>query len=363
MYKIQAPFSYIQGPGVLDNLAGYVKGIGSNFLILSGRTALKQKKSAIEGSFATAGILCAFEECVEGCTINEINRVADILKEGKFDCIIGLGAGKVMDTAKAAGYQAGLPYITAPSAASSDAPCSSLAIIYNSEGEVSEVRVLPTNPHLVIVDSQLIANAPVKMLADGMGDALATYFEARVCYENNYDNAIGSKISLTGFHLAHLCYKTLIEYGVSAKKAVEQREVTDELEYIIEANTYLSSVGFECGGLSCAHSIQDALSAIPECRNYSHGDRVAFGTLCLLVMENRPQKEIEELLDFCTKVGLPVTLKQIGLEDDVENKLKKVLHIAYDENHPTCRIPPGVTPESLLDSVKKADELGTNYLK
>ncbi len=41
--------------------------------------------------------------------------------------------------------------------------------------------MLPRNPNMVIVDTQIVAGAPARLLAAGIGDALATWFEARAC--------------------------------------------------------------------------------------------------------------------------------------------------------------------------------------
>ena len=62
---------------------------------------------------------------------------------------------------------------------------------------------------------------------------------------------------------------------------------------MIEANTYLSGVGFESGGLAAAHALYNGLTAIPDAHHYYHGEKVAFGTLTQLVLENAPVEEIE----------------------------------------------------------------------
>ncbi|SPZ01595.1 glycerol dehydrogenase [Proteus mirabilis] len=84
-------------------------------------------------------------------------------------------------------------------------------------------------------------------------------------------------------------------------------------ENIIEANTFLSGIGFESAGLAAAHAIHNGFTALEECHAMYHGEKVAFGTLVQLVLENSPLEEIEEVLDFCVQVGLPVTLEELGV--------------------------------------------------
>lgn len=89
--------------------------------------------------------------------------------------------------------------------------------------------------------------------------------------------------------------------------AAEQHVVTPALERVVEANTYLSGVGFESGGLAAAHAIHNGMTAIPDAHHYYHGEKVAFGTLTQLVLENAPVDEIETVAALCHSVGLPIT--------------------------------------------------------
>lgn len=358
MIGIQAPYKYLQGPGLMDELGKHVEHIGKNFLILGSKTILKKKQDSIKKSFDDSNLKCDFVLFGGEVTQVEYIRVASLAKEGEADAIIGLGGGKVIDTAKAAAHQANIQVISAPSTASNDSPCSSLSVIYNEEGHVDHVETYPTNPALVIVDSEVILDAPIKTLVSGMGDALATYFESRVCHKHGYTNPLGTNISNTAIAMGELCYKLLIENGRLAKKCVESKVIDQSLENIIEANIYLSGIGFESGGLSCAHSIQNALTTITECRdNTMHGDRVAFGTICLLILEDS-WEEIEEVMDFYKDIGLPVTFKDLHITEDIEDKIKSILPIALGEGRPAYHMPPGTTSEKMYEAMILADKLG-----
>lgn len=73
------------------------------------------------------------------------------------------------------------PVIIVPTIASTDAPCSALSVIYTDEGVFEKYLFLPSSPDMVMVDTDIVSKAPVRLLISGMGDALATYFEARAC--------------------------------------------------------------------------------------------------------------------------------------------------------------------------------------
>ena len=360
---IQSPWKYVQGPHVFKQLGKYAAHYGNNYLILTSKSPLRLAEKAIANSFSEHDLHCTFELFGGECTQKEIARVEALVQEKGYNAILGLGGGKVLDVARCVAGNLKLPLVIAPTVASTDAPTSSDSVVYHEDGTVDFAPVYPQNPHLVILDSHIIANAPVRMLVAGMGDALSTYFEARTCVEMRAPNTLGQNQSVAAMALARACYDTLLAHGYKAKIANEHKKVTPSLEKIIEANTYLSGIGFESGGLSCCHAIHDALTAIPECHQFLHGEKVSFGALALLVLENRTQEEIDELLAFCTSVGLPITLAQLGLTEDVETKLEQVMHIAVPQNHELYRVPNGITEEEALGAILVADRLGAEYLK
>ena len=363
MFIIQTPARYLQGKGLIDELGEHVKVFGTRFLILSGKTALRMKKEIILSDFSKHDLEAEIVEFCGESTMDEILRVKGIAEEKNVDAIIGMGGGKALDTAKSAANKVNKPVVIVPTIAASDAPCSCESMIYSEEGEVVDFEVFDTNPNLVLVDTDMIANAPVHTLVAGIGDAAATWVEARTCYENDFENCHGMKVSETAIGLARLCYEILMKHGVAAVKANEIGKATSDLEKVVEANIYLSGVGFENGGLSCAHSIHDALTLLPECHKYMHGFKVAFGTLCQLVLEHRPKEEIDEYIAFSARIGLPITLEEVGITDGIEDKVKIIAENAYitDPNH-ECKMPPKIGVDDIYAAVIAADELGRAYL-
>ncbi|MCL5045600.1 MAG: iron-containing alcohol dehydrogenase, partial [Actinobacteria bacterium] len=115
----------------------------------------------------------------------------------------------------------------------------------------------------------------------------------------------------------------LMKYGYSAKLAVESGVASAAVEKIVEANTLLSGIGFESSGLAAAHATHDGLTVLEETHHYYHGEKVAFGTLTQIVMENRSTGQLNEVLEFCVKVGLPVTLAEVGVVNPTPDKLMK----------------------------------------
>lgn len=310
---IISPNRYVQGRGELKNLPEHAKKLGKKLFVIISASGLKRVRDLLEKSFENTGMELVFEEFQGECCETEIKRLGSRFQENKCDLVVGVGGGKIHDSAKAAAYYQGAPVVIIPTIASTDAPCSALSVIYSETGVFERYLFLNSNPDLVLVDTDIIAAAPSRLLVSGMGDALATYFEARAVAASGALSCAGGKPTKGALALAKLCYETLLEDGVKAKLAVEAGACTQAVENIIEANTYLSGIGFESGGLAGAHAIHNGLTVIKDCHHLYHGEKVAFGTLTQLVLENAGQKLLEEVIGFCMDVGLPTTFAELGM--------------------------------------------------
>ncbi|WHE07747.1 glycerol dehydrogenase [Thermoanaerobacterium thermosaccharolyticum] len=358
---IIGPAKYVQGNGELRRISEHTKSLGKNFLVIASSNGIIRTKSIIEESFSNTEISLCFESFGGECSEEEIERLRNFVKKTKSDVIVGIGGGKIFDTVKAVAYYENIPVVIVPTIASTDAPCSALSVIYTSEGVFSKYLLLPKNPDLVLVDTEIIASAPARLLVAGMGDALATYFEARACFRSNASTMAGAKSTKAAMALAKLCYDTLLEDGLKAKLAVENKTVTKAVENIVEANTYLSGIGFESGGLAAAHAIHNGFTVIEECHQLYHGEKVAFGTLVQLVLENSPLEEIEEVVEFCMSVGLPVTLEDIGIKEINYEKIKKVAEASCEPDETIHNMPFKVVAADVYAAILSADAIGKMY--
>ena len=353
------PGRYIQGAGALSRLGGELSRLGKRHLVICAPSAHERLLPDLLPDLEKAGEV-RVERFGRECTEKEIRRLLAAAREFKADVVAALGGGKTLDAAKSVAARAGIPVAVAPTVASTDAPCSSLTIIYTEDGVFERVDYLPRNPDLVLADTRVIARAPARFLASGMGDALATWFEADSCRISRGKNIAGDTGSMAAHALARLCYETVRDWGQAALTACGAGVVTPALERVVEANTLLSGLGVECVGCAGAHSLNSGFSAVEACRNYTHGEIVAFGTLCQLVLENRPKAEIEEVLDFSTSVGLPVTLAEIGLDARMEADLRLVAERAAKAKHIAAE-PVTVNPEIIYHAILAADAMGRGW--
>ncbi len=358
--KAAFPGKYMQGESALDELPGLISLLGKRGLILASPTA---KNKILPKYNIAAGTEIDIEEFQGECCEKELKRLAEVISRRKIDILVGMGGGKTIDTAKIVSDRAGIPVIIVPTIASTDAPCSGCAIIYTEQGVFDSVYYQKMNPQVVLVDTTIIANAPVRFLVSGMGDALATWFEARSCERTQSKNECGGYSTLTGMNLAKLCYDTLLLYGSAAKIACENKIVTPALNHIVETNTLLSGIGFESSGLAAAHSIHNGLTALDETHSFYHGEKVAFGVLAGLHLTDALPSEMETVYTFCEEMGLPTTFSDIGIKDNSREHLMKAAVKACGPAEGIHHEASLITPGKVLNALITADAMGRLRVK
>lgn len=358
-----SPSRYTQGPGATLSLGSEMEGIGlaGPALVLASRSPASVLAQTWTDTFQSAGFRFSVEMFGGECSHREIERVKRAAQRDEVAVVVGAGGGKVLDTARAVAAELALPIVNCPTVASSDAPCSALSVIYDEDGVVTDYRFYGKNPDLVLVDTQVIANAPPRLLAAGMGDALATLFEAQTAVQAHAKNMRGGASTTSALALAGLCYKTLVEDGRDALAATRRKSVTPALERVVEANTLLSGLGFESSGLAAAHSVHNGLTVAPGTHPYYHGEKVAFGTLVQLVLEGKPRALIEEVLNFCSEVGLPRSLAEVGVDPRDDEVLATVARRTVAKGETIHNEPFEVRPERVLDAIRAADAIGARW--
>lgn len=354
------PGKYIQGEGALKELGASIDHYGTKCIVIASHSALKQNEQDLKEGFSGKEII--FENFSgKECCKREIKRVVNLCKDKGIEFVVGFGGGKPQDMAKAVAFKLGyLPVIIIPTIASSDAPTSALSVIYDEGGSFDEYWFYKQNPNIVLVDTGIIAKAPARFLVAGMGDGLATYFEAQACIQSGGLSIAGGSATNLAPIIADLCYDILLNYGVLAKEANEKNIVTPALDKVVEANTLLSGLGFENNGVASAHGIHDGLTILKDVHHVLHGEKVGFCTIAQLVLEGQSSETCKTVIQFCHTVGLPITLAELGITKNVSEKIKKVSEsVNWDiaKNHSF-----EVTAHTIYNAIIFADYLGQNIV-
>ncbi len=354
-----APRRYVQGVDALAELGKYVAPLGKRALVAWGPVSSKMFAEPVEKSLKEHEIeLISFEFSGE-CDKGQINLGVEKVKAENVDVVIGVGGGKAIDLAKAVAMGTGIHMVSVPTIASNDAPTSAATVYYTEDGLMEGWDIWPFNPDLVLVDTRIIANAPVRWLVSGIADGLATWFEAEAAYKGRRQALAGGVATLAAMNLAHLCYDTLMEYGVDAKRDVEKHVVTPAVERVVEANILHSGLGFESGGVASAHAVGNGLTMLECARKYSHGERVAFGIVSQLCLdEDILAEERLEVVDFLVALGLPVTFEELDMGNTTDEELMQLAETLVDPGQITHNHVFTVTAFDMYSAMVAADALG-----
>lgn len=355
-----SPSRYVQGAGVIDRAAGYLAPLGTSPLIITDDIVWGIAGEQLENSLNSDEDTDqnATHEIFGGeASYKEIERISQVASSRGSDVIIGLGGGKIIDTARAVADKGGLPVAIFPTAVSADAPTARVSVIYTDDGVFDSYLFYDRNPDLVAVDTTVIANAPVNTLRSGIGDALATSVEARaVARANSRRMDDTARPTLAGIALAEKCEETLFAYAHQALRDNEAHIASRALENIAEANTLLSGLGFENGGLAAVHAIHNGFTALSgDIHHKSHGEKVSFGIGVQLVLEGAPKEELDRYIGFLQSVGLPTTLEEINLPEVSDEDLFRIAELAVSPDETLKQLPGEYSAADVVQAIKAAD--------
>lgn len=356
-----SPSRYIQGKGLFKQLTSYICKLGTHPILLVDQGVAAFVMPSVQEAFQDVAMPCEIMEFCGECCMTTIHDVCAYIEHCGGDVLLGIGGGKALDTAKAAAHISKKPLIILPTVASSDAPCSSLSVIYQEDGTLDQYLYLDKSPDMVLVDSEIICHAPARFLAAGMGDALSTYFEARACMQSHAKNSFGKRPAYAALALAKACHDTLFTYGTTALQDVREAYCSTAVEAVIEANIYMSGIGFESGGMAAAHAIAYAFSTVPSSRRYMHGEAVALGTIAQLMLEyrNTPTasvlEELQAVKAFCQRIGLPCTLSDLGIVQPSMQELSAIAEAACHADRTMSHMPFDVTVKDVIAVLRELD--------
>ena len=351
------PLRYVQGPGALDLLGEVLAPYGDQPLIVTDAYVHGLLGDRLTVILARSGMSPVFRELAGEITAGAADEITASVREIGPRVVVGVGGGKSLDAAKAVSLRLELPVVTVPSVASNDSPTSAAIAMYDDDHRLVSVDRLPANPHAVVVDTDLVAAAPVAFLRAGIGDAVAKKFEAAACRAGSGVTALGTRPLQIGSAIADACYDVLREHAAAGLAACERNRVDESLEAVVEAVLLLSGLGFENGGLSLAHSLTRGLMQARGARDAMHGQQVAWATLVQRMVEQAPANEVSDLRSFLIEVGLPTELDGLGMPSPTVEEIRDIARITMTAPH-LANLSVPLTADLLVDAVLAVERLG-----
>jgi len=331
---------YIQAPGAMAAIGREATMLGGKkALIIGGKKALESTGAPIEESLKAAGVEPYFYTMETDCCYETLAELKDgLVPEKKFDLVIGSGGGKVIDMAKAVGKCSGLPVINAPSSIATFNCFSAMSVMYTKDHKPIDRIWHETENDAVILDTQILANAPVKLFASGMADAFAKYIETGLMDENYTvrNTAPGMYASKV---MAGATNEIILNKGEKAYRDCIAHEVSDEFDACVFATVATTGVAAAVNysnhslirsgsgkGATFAHAMYYACKTVflEETANWLHGEIVGLGCQAEMYAYSRSEYEARNFARFLQAIGQPMTLRDIGIEPTDANIRKLV---------------------------------------
>ncbi len=357
---IALPSRYIQGPGVLEELPALLaeRNVRRPMLLWGKRTRAAVAELVLP-PLEQAGIQPGEYILTGQCSREECQRVADAMAAAGADAIVALGGGKALDLSKGVAHKMGVPCVVAPTILSNDAPPTACTVWYHEDGSFSDTEGWPSNPDIVLVDTQVCVKAPLRMFLAGIADSLATFLEAEPSYLAHMPTRLKYLPTMTARMMARLCYDVIRADAEAAVLAAKSGVVTPAYERVAEASILLSGVGWESCGTAAAHVLGTRLADFPQLHGTMHGEKVSFGIVTQLLLDpDTDMAQAAELVDFMLGLGLPVSMEDIGLDQVPEADLMAWCRRQCVPGSRLDAIAPDITAEELMRAIHAASAFG-----
>jgi glycerol dehydrogenase len=358
MSLIQTPYEYVNEPNIIVKSGNYVKGLGKNALIIGGKTALSITQNDIVQSFKENDIEFSIKEFKGYPTKKIISEFAKFGEEQKIDVIVGVGGGRVIDTTKAVGNKLGIPIVAIPTIAATCASWAAVSIIYDEEGNQVDFFNSQKSANLILADTKILSEAPDRYLKAGIIDTIAKWYETEPNLKNNNDS-LQLKIQI---EIAKLAFNVLKETSFKYFKYKSDKDDLKDFKQIVDSIILLAGLVGSIksnefyGGI--AHPFYNSSTQIPETRNKLHGEKVAFGILTQLVLEEKPREELIETFSLFKKFGVPITLKEIGIVDKIDEKINLIAKDVSEKSGFYRGINYELTSDIIKKAILEADNIG-----
>ncbi|EIC83091.1 iron-containing alcohol dehydrogenase family protein [Serratia sp. M24T3] len=361
MLAINVAGQYIQEEGIITKIGDYITQAAKNVLIITSPTAWALTGQAVEQSLGAQGVQYRVEWLNGECTLDTIQLFAGRAQMEGIQAVIGIGGGRVMDTAKGVGELANqLPVINVPTVAATCAACSPSSVLYNEHGARIGLINGTRAPVYVLVDSQIIAQSPPRFLRAGIVDALAKWYEFSPYLERG-NGALGLLVKTQA---AKLSLESILNYGCQAVDDNRQQRVTTALQNTIAAVISIAGLansvkdGIPRSGI--AHEIHDSMTHHSQFHHWLHGEKVGFALVVQALVQDPILSTHHELLELLTVYQSPVSVEQLG----IANEPLLYSQIAARINTPpdvVSRLSFTVNPELIAKAFAATATINTHY--
>ncbi|MDB9314852.1 iron-containing alcohol dehydrogenase family protein [Spirulina sp. CS-785/01] len=344
-----APTQVLRGNQSLAQAGENIAKLGQRPLIVGGDRTLALIEPHLAPVCQQHNLNSVSASYLPDCSEASLAHLQDSLDNHNADLIIGVGGGKALDAAKLLAHQNHLPVVTIPTSGATCAAWTALSNIYTQAGAFQYDVSLTRCPDLLILDYDLVQTAPQRTLVAGIGDAIAKWYEASVSSGN-----ATATLTIAAVQQARILRDILLQKSANALETPG----SDDWREVVDASVLLAGVIGGLGGAQCrtvaAHAVHNGLTHLPAAHHILHGEKVAYGILVQLRLEEMVQGNQlattarGQLIDFYNRIGLPKNLNDLGLGNITLAELHQAASVACNPKSDIHHLPFPVTVEQLM---------------
>jgi glycerol-1-phosphate dehydrogenase [NAD(P)+] len=298
-------------PLAVDVRSGAVAALAA---LLSDRRISSQGQVAVvvgpgQGERIVAEIRPALENAdiypVSGGTLQAALGLADSLRAGSYDAVVGVGGGRTLDVAKYAASFTGLPMVSVATNLAHDGLSSPVASLEHDGRKGSYGVHIPI---AVVVDLDYVRNCPLEQLRSGVGDALSNLSalaDWELAARERGEPLDGLAAALARAGAESVLHRT-DELGSDTFLATLA-------EALVLSGLAMAVAGDSSPCSGACHEISHAIDALYPGRA-THGEQVAVGALFASFL--RGDELLEDLDAALARHGVSRLPRELGLTDE-----------------------------------------------
>jgi len=304
---MQLPREVIVGEGVIERIAEISQRLGftDSALIVTGSKTGEIAGKTVKAILESEGLRVETLR-VESATMWDVRAVEERIKTLKPQVVLGVGGGTKIDIAKLSSARQGTPFISVPTTASHDGIASPLSSIKGLEKPYS---VMAQAPIAIVADTNVIKQAPFRLVASGCGDVIAKFTAVRdwkLAHEE-----VGEYYGEYAASLALMSAELVIQNAKHIRPENEEG-LRVLLEALISCGVAMSIAGSSRPCSGAEHLFSHTLDMIKP-NSSMHGERCGVGTIMMAYLHGADWERIQETLKT---VGAPTNAEELGLTED-----------------------------------------------